>query len=155
MRFEPGSKMADLLEKVTRIAQNEYEKVQSMPPHQKEKILRMIMGIAVANLLYAVLGLYVLLSISATFACAYMLVKLRVDAILEKGLITYLPEETQKKLLERSLFDMLCDTWFIPRFSLIVKAIMRPFFVAINPEEAAYQLDDLPEATKRLFLQKV
>ena len=147
--------MATLSEKLTELAQSHYGKWENLSQQKKEKLLMVVMGIAFANLLYSLLGLYIILSIVLMLGSVYVFAKIRLQAMMERGLITYLPKKTQRKLLERSLFDLLCDAWFIPRLGKVIKTIMRPFFVAVNPEDAVYQLDDLPEPSKQLFLQKV
>lgn len=57
-------------------------------------------------------------------------------------------------LLERSIFDVLCDLWFFPRISLVVKAIVWPFISKPKAEEAIKTLDDLPEDIKEVFVTK-
>jgi hypothetical protein len=57
-------------------------------------------------------------------------------------------------LLERSVFDMLCDLWFFPRISLVIKAVVWPFISKPNPDDAIKTLDPLPEDIKELFITK-
>lgn len=70
------------------------------------------------------------------------------------GLIQYLPQSMKDLLLERSIFDVLCDLWFIPRISLVVKAVVWPFISKPKPEEAIKTLDILPEDIKEFFVTK-
>eukprot|EP00331_Platyophrya_macrostoma_P013849 CAMPEP_0176419906 /NCGR_PEP_ID=MMETSP0127-20121128/8312_1 /TAXON_ID=938130 /ORGANISM="Platyophrya macrostoma, Strain WH" /LENGTH=407 /DNA_ID=CAMNT_0017800445 /DNA_START=171 /DNA_END=1394 /DNA_ORIENTATION=+ len=88
------------------------------------------------------------------FGAAIALAKLRIESILERGIMSFLSKKTQKVLLERSIFDFLCDLWFMPRIGLYLKAIFRPFIIAIPPEEAAHVFEELPESSQRIFLQK-
>jgi hypothetical protein len=67
--------------------------------------------------------------------------------LIEKGLIVYLPSKTQHILRERSLFDLMCDFWFIQNAS-IVKVLLKPFFVQIQPDRAAEVLDELNPGMK-------
>ena len=91
----------------------------------------------------------------AIILAVLLLTKTRIDAVLERGLISFLPQKTKKNLLERSIFDVLCDAWFVPRLGLYIKAFAKPFIVKIQPEDAIHQFEDLPESSQRAILQKV
>ena len=69
--------------------------------------------------------------------------KLRVKRVLEGGLIVYLPEKLRKGLEERSIFDVLCDIWFMPVTTNILKAVTKPFFTSVRPDQAVSVLDEL------------
>lgn len=56
--------------------------------------------------------------------------------------------------MERSIFDLLCDLWFFPRISLVVKAVVWPFISKPKAEDAIQTLDPLPEDIKELFITK-
>lgn len=66
----------------------------------------------------------------------------RISKIAEKGLIVYLPEKLQHMLRDRSLFDVMCDMWFTQHTS-ILKVLLKPFFVQVQPDRAVEVLDDL------------
>lgn len=70
------------------------------------------------------------------------------------GLLQYLPQSMKALLLERSIFDVLCDLWFFPRISLVAKAVVWPFFSKPRAEEAIKTLDILPEDIKEVFVTK-
>jgi hypothetical protein len=74
--------------------------------------------------------------------------------ISEKGLIKFLPQSIKDLLLERSIFDILCDLWFFPRLSLVIKTIVWPFISKPKAEEAIKALDTLPEDIKEVFITK-
>ena len=57
-------------------------------------------------------------------------------------------------MLNRSFFDVLCDLWYYPRFSLILKAIVTPFIISVEPENVIKQLDILRESDRKIFLSK-
>ena len=65
-----------------------------------------------------------------------------------------MPKSIKDLLLERSIFDILCDLWFFPRLSLVVKAVFWPFISKPKPELALTALDPLPEDIKEVFLTK-
>ena len=68
--------------------------------------------------------------------------------IHEKGLINYFPPKLQNFLLNRSIFDVLCDLWFIPKVGLYLKAFFGPFYYESNPEKAlnAFEIIGLTRA---------
>ena len=82
-------------------------------------------------------------------------IKLNIDLILKKGLIAYLPYQIIRVFTSRSIFDILCDIWFIPKVSIYAKAVVLPFFYKITPEEAIFQLNDLHPQVRRALLTKV
>lgn len=144
-----------LVKKIVKYAKQQHEKWEKLPSRSKTKVLRILIAVGFANLIYSLFGLYTILSMGVFLAGVGLLVKLRLEAAVERGLLTFTSKKMQKALLERSIFDFLCDLWFMPKIGLYLKAIFRPFIVAINPEEAAHQFDDLPESAQRFFLQKV
>lgn len=73
--------------------------------------------------------------------------------LIEKGLIVYLPEWTQRTLKDRSLFDLMCDFWFIQSTSL-AKVFFKPFFMHIQPDQAVEVLDELHTDMKEKVLTK-
>lgn len=66
----------------------------------------------------------------------FLLIKTCIKQIHEKGLINFLPLKLQNFLLNRSLFDVLCDLWFIPKIGLYLKAFFGPFYYDYTPEKA-------------------
>jgi len=58
----------------------------------------------------------------------------------QRGIIGYLPRTLQIHLLDRSIFDLLCDFWYIPKASQYLKAFIKPFVQNISPEQAATAL---------------
>jgi hypothetical protein len=68
----------------------------------------------------------------------------KLDDFHKAGVINYLPVPIQNFFLKISIFDVLCNIWFVPRISLYVKRLFLPFFVNMNREEAYkmfYELD--------------
>jgi hypothetical protein len=53
---------------------------------------------------------------------------------LKEGLVGLLPNMIRDALMKRSIFDLLCDIWFMPKFSLYIKAFLKPFLLNIDPE---------------------
>jgi len=51
----------------------------------------------------------------------------------------------QNVLLNRSLFDILCDIWFIPMITLYIKALVSPILYDMSPEDAWKMIEnDIP-----------
>jgi len=125
-----------------------------MTPDQKKKIVRGVIVFAILNLAYSIFSIYTLLSFALIVAGIYVYFQINLREIRKKGLITYLPAKHQKTLLQRSLFDVLCDMWFIPRLSSYAKAIATPFFIKIEPSDAIHQFKDLPAETRKAVLTK-
>jgi len=84
--------------------------------------------------------------------CLYL--KFELKEIQRTGLFPYIPENIRRILLTRSLFDILCDIWYIPSFSLYLKIFLRPFVYQIKPEEAIENLSELTQTQRDKALMK-
>ena len=84
--------------------------------------------------------------------CIYM--KFEFQEIKRTGLFPYMPENFKQILLTRSLFDILCDVWYIPSFSVYLKIFIRPFIYQIKPEEAIENLSELSKTQRDKALEK-
>ena len=68
----------------------------------------------------------------------------RLEKIHSIGVINYLPSSIKDFFLAQSVFDVLCNIWFVPKLSLYVKRFALPFFVNMSREDAyslIYELD--------------
>lgn len=70
------------------------------------------------------------------------------------GIFVHLPSSLQSALLNRSLFDILCDIWYMPTFSLYLKILFRPFIYQTQPEKAIENLAELSNEEKEAALKK-
>lgn len=58
-------------------------------------------------------------------------------------------------MLQRSIFDIMCDLWFIPTITIYISAILKPFLYNISPMEAKKMIDELPhECMRQLIFRK-
>ena len=113
-----------------------YKKELSYISESKYQILLLA---AVANLLLTLVPLKVLSLLVIISMCIGKIVTAKLESILSKGLITYLPESWKYALLHRSILDILCDVWFIPSLSLYIKAIVMPMFdKSISPDDVSF-----------------
>ena len=71
----------------------------------------------------------------------------------ERGLIDLLPPALHNTLLNRSIFDMLCDFWFFDCVRFI-KLLCRPFFQPVEPDHAIEALEEIRPETKEKYLVK-
>lgn len=91
---------------------------------------------AVGNILITLIPWNVLMSILVIVLSLHSLATTKINQILTRGLISYFPESWKNAMLNRSILDILCDVWFIPNFSLYVKAIVMPLFdKSITPDD--------------------
>ena len=147
--------MKTLSQKISEFSREQYTKWDKLPLSQKTRILGVTIIIGFANLLYSLFSVYTIVSTGIILGAALLITKSRVEAIMNRGLLAFLPKGSQQTLLERSIFDILCDLWFVPRLGLYVQAFLKPFLVKISPEDAIHQLEDLPESSQKTILQKV
>jgi hypothetical protein len=57
-------------------------------------------------------------------------------------------------MLHRSIFDILCDLWFIPKITIYIKAFLTPFIYHMKPEEAVHNLEEIDPSVKDAILTK-
>lgn len=72
--------------------------------------------------------------------------------IQKAGLITYLP--FQEMLLRRSIFDVLCDFWYLPRIMKYLKMLVYPLFFDVDPEKVVELFDELDPAIQKVIMTK-
>ncbi|KAL4487183.1 hypothetical protein ABPG72_017902 [Tetrahymena utriculariae] len=95
-----------------------------------------------------------IITLALIFASLVQLLRIQYFKLQERGFISLLPRTIQVHLLDRSIFDLLCDIWYIPKISLYIKAFIKPFVQNISPEEAACALQELPDSAKRAIMTK-
>jgi len=86
--------------------------------------------------------------------CLALFLKVNFDEVKKKGLIFYIPPKYHELLLERSLFDIICDIWFIPKITIYLKALISPFILKIEPTEAIHQFKEFPSGARKAILTK-
>ncbi|EAR99783.2 transmembrane protein, putative (macronuclear) [Tetrahymena thermophila SB210] len=95
-----------------------------------------------------------IVTLTLILASLVQLLRIQYFKLQERGFISLLPRTLQVHLLDRSIFDLLCDIWYIPKISLYIKAFLKPFVQNISPEEAACALQELPDSAKRAIMTK-
>jgi len=100
------------------------------------KVYLALIGLGFLCFFHSLFSYYTLLSFSLTLISIFFLLKTSLKQISEQGLINFLPSKFQNFLLNRSLFDVLCDVWFIPKIGLYLKAFFGPFYYEYTPEKA-------------------
>lgn len=116
--------------------------------------LKGIACVSLSTFMLAQFSLVTLLCAGLLFIAARRTVALNIATFKERGLISYLPKTLQAHLLDRSIFDLLCDLWYIPKTSIYLKALLKPFLTSISPEQVVGVLDDLPDNAKKTILTK-
>jgi len=130
------------------------EKLKKMDPKKQRKFLLIGFGIGVLNFALSLFSLYTLLSFGIIVVTLAILIKINLAEIKKKGLIAYIPPKFHTVLLERSIFDIICDIWFVPKITLYIKALVSPFIVKIDPSEAVHQFKDFPPGARKAILTK-
>lgn len=87
-------------------------------------------------LLHSLLSYYTLACLFSLVLFIFLIIFLTVRKFLEKGFLAYCSQSLQNTLLNRSIFDVLCDLWFMPKIGLYIKAFFGPFYYQVNPEQA-------------------
>lgn len=118
------------------------------------KLLISLLLISFTIFILCVIPYPILISFLFFVTVLWFYLKFELQEIKKTGLFPYLPENMREILLTRSLFDILCDIWYIPSFSLYLKVFIRPFIYQIKPEEAIENLSDLSTQQREKALRK-
>jgi len=110
--------------------------------------------------LAAIIFVFSLFSASTVFSFSLLVttflcfVGLSFYELWKKGFVYCLSPQLQNVLLQRSLFDIICDIWFIPDIVLYFRVLFLPFFAKIEPSAAINQFKELSPTAQKFFLQK-
>jgi hypothetical protein len=126
----------------------------TMNPSTKKKLYIAAATIGLANLALSLFSVYTLLSFALFVIGVLAYTKFSWDNLMKEGFLKYLPKKLVKTLMHRSIFDVLCDIWFIPKISIYIKAMAMPFLCEIKPDEAIHQLDELHPSVRKAVLTK-
>lgn len=69
-------------------------------------------------------------------------------------IITKFSKKTQETLLEKSVFDLLCDFWYFPGISRYIKPLIKPLFTGEGPEITIKSFDSLSPEFKHAIMRK-
>lgn len=119
-----------------------------------DRQIGMAVGVLVFLNLLCTLGLTLFLLLSCFFFLCFELIRRKIDVIHKKGLVNYLPEPLKVALLDRSIFDYLCDIWYVPKLSILLKAIFKPMVIKTDAEEAENNLAELEPAVQQAIKTK-
>lgn len=98
--------------------------------------------------------LRIILSFLLFVICLLIYMRFEFAQFKKVGIFVHLPPSLQSALLNRSLFDILCDIWYMPTFSLYFKILFRPFIYQTQPEKAIENLAELSNEQKEAALKK-
>ncbi|CAD8145087.1 unnamed protein product [Paramecium octaurelia] len=92
--------------------------------------------------------------IALTFFSLLVLFKIRWAKIKRKGFLNNVSNKLRKILLERSLFDILCDIWYFETIKRHVRVFLSPFLIKKSPEEIIESFEDINPQLKEAILRK-
>ncbi|KAM3129639.1 hypothetical protein pb186bvf_018250 [Paramecium bursaria] len=118
------------------------------------KFLRKLCFYAFELMLFTYLPIMTFIPLCISYLSAELLLKHYYGILRAKGILTFLPQRLQRLLQNRSIFDLLCDLWFMPKLSQYLKAFTKPFFQPIDPEDAYKALEEFPPESRELITQK-
>lgn len=105
-------------------------------------------------LIFSMFSIYIIIAL-CIICLGIFIISLRMTYIIKKkGLIYYLPDNFKRILLSRSLFDLLCDFWYIDSLKQYFKAIFSPLIFKSDPEAAIKNLSHLEHSDRKIFLTK-
>lgn len=71
------------------------------------------------------------------------MMKIKWIRIKKKGFLNKVSNKLRKILLERSLFDILCDIWYFETIKRHLRVFLGPFLIKKTPEEIIESFDDI------------
>lgn len=72
----------------------------------------------------------------------------------EYGIISFLPHSLQELLIDRSIFDILCDAWFTPTWRLLFETFIHHLIVFPDPEKPLLTLKNIPKKFKKKITRR-
>lgn len=69
-------------------------------------------------------------------------------------IVTKFSKNIQDTLLEKSVFDMLCDFWYFPGISRYIKPLIMPLITGDGPEKTIKSFDNLSPTFKHAVMRK-
>jgi len=136
------------------LAETYVQKAKNLDALTKKKYLLIGFALGIGNLALSLFSIYTLMSFAIMSGCLALFLKVNFDEVKKKGLIFYIPPKYHELLLERSLFDIICDIWFIPKITIYLKALISPFILKIEPTEAIHQFKEFPSGARKAILTK-
>jgi len=130
------------------------QKAKDLDAVTKKKYLLIGFALGIGNLALSLFSIYTLLSFAIMSGCLALFLMVNFEEVKKKGLIFYIPPKYHEILLERSLFDIICDVWFIPKITIYLKALISPFILKIEPTEAIHQFKEFPSGARKAILTK-
>lgn len=110
-----------------------------------------IMTVSTALLFIYIIGIIPTILLGVTlFSFALILY-----GVYLKGPLNYLSDGLRKVLLQRSIFDILWDIWYIPTITLYISALTKPILYDISPLDAKKNIESLPhDSIKKMIFTK-
>ncbi|CAD8198310.1 unnamed protein product [Paramecium pentaurelia] len=92
--------------------------------------------------------------LALTICSLIVLLKIKWIRIKRKGFLNNISDKFRKILLERSLFDILCDIWYFETIKRHLRVFLSPFLIKKSPEEIIESFDDINPQLKEAILRK-
>jgi hypothetical protein len=148
------AKLKAHVKQVKDVAKVNIQKIKDLDALTKKRVLLIGFGVGISNFALSLFSIYTLMSFAIMAGCLALFLKVNFDEIKKKGLIFYIPPKYHEVLLERSLFDIICDVWFIPKITIYLKALISPFILKIEPNEAIHQFKEFSPGARKAILTK-
>ena len=110
--------------------------------------------LCIGNLLLSMFSATFLVAAAVAIVLAKKIVQKKLEKIAERGLISYLSPRLRHVLMHRSIFDILCDQWYLHNYTLYVQSFIGPFFFKPEPKIVIKSLEMFSERDRKIFLTK-
>lgn len=112
---------------------------------------------AISAFLYIIFSLFhysVVAAFLAMVGCMLLYLYRRFQSARREGIINKLSPKLQKLLLERSIFDVLCDLWYFSVIAKYLKVILAPFILKSDPKANLEEIKKLSPTFQKIVLTK-
>ncbi|KRX10285.1 hypothetical protein PPERSA_09669 [Pseudocohnilembus persalinus] len=120
----------------------------------KEQVALIFIGFSFSYIIQYYIPLRVLVCVGIILIGVTFLSYQYFQKVKNKNALINWSQKWQNLLLERSLFDIIADIWYIPGISRYIKAFLKPFFYNIPPEQAIQQFEDINPQFKNSMTRK-
>ncbi|CAD8209708.1 unnamed protein product [Paramecium octaurelia] len=119
-----------------------------------EMVFALLLLSCVTYTWFTFVSLQLTIILALTLCSLAVLLKIKWTRIKRKGFLNNVSQKLRKVLLERSLFDILCDIWYFETIKRHVRVFLSPFLIKKTPEEIIESFDDINPQLKEAILRK-
>ncbi|CAD8123063.1 unnamed protein product [Paramecium sonneborni] len=131
-----------------------YQQITQVDLKAIEMIFALLLLSCLTYIWFTFISLKFTIILILTIISIVVILKIRWIRIKQQGFLNKISVKLRKILLERSLFDILCDIWYFETIKRHVRVFLGPFLIKKTPEEIIESFEDINPNLKEAILRK-